>query len=265
MVRRSDQDGGLRGWGPLLVLLAVLVTVVALVRTSQTDTAGPIASPSPSPAPTASPAADPTVALFIGDAYTAGVGASSGAARWTSLVAAERGWLELNLGRSGTGYLAQPPTSVCGYSVCPPFPAMALRAVEEHPDVVVVSGGQNDTILAAGDPWIAREAIASTFATIRAGLPEAEIIGVGPKPIWGVSDRLLFIEREVREAVAAVCGTFVSLIDPGVLQESFMLDNGIHVNDEGHRAIARRVLAAMHGSASGDCLFPEPGSEAPLS
>ena len=37
-------------------------------------------------------------AVFIGDSYTRGTGASSPALRWTSLVAAARGWQEQNLG-----------------------------------------------------------------------------------------------------------------------------------------------------------------------
>ncbi|MCU1438823.1 MAG: peroxiredoxin [Naasia sp.] len=40
-------------------------------------------------------------------------------------------------------------------------------------------------------------------------------------------------------------GLFVSLTEPPVLESSSILENGIRVNDQGHAAIAERVLAAL--------------------
>ena len=93
----------------------------------------------PAPSPTQSPLssvvpgilADPPVVLFIGDSYGAGW-TSRGSARWSSVVAASNGWVELNFARAGSGYAAIPgPPVVCGFSSCPAFPEMAARAVLE--------------------------------------------------------------------------------------------------------------------------------------
>ncbi|MCU1438824.1 MAG: exported protein [Naasia sp.] len=86
---------------------------------------------------------------------------------------------------------------VCGHSQCPPLTEMAWRAVEEQPDVVVVAGGQNDTVTAYNDPLGQGAAIDETFLTRRAGLPRACVVAVGPKPLRGVTEPLLAIEERV--------------------------------------------------------------------
>jgi len=221
---------------------ALLVIVVALVRTSESP-----APEQPRSSPTAAPTAavPDTVALFLGDSATAGIGASKGAARWTSIVSAELGWRELNLGRRGTGYTASPPADACGYSRCPSFLRMAARVADERPDVVVIAGGQNDTFIAHGNPDLERRAVEATFATMRAGAPDALIVAVGPAPIWGAGETVLTIDAAVQAAARSVCGVFLSLVDPPLLDPSYLAEDGLHLGDAGHAAIAERVLAAL--------------------
>ncbi len=243
----------------MIGVTALLVVVVALVRTS--DSPAPVP---PQRLPTAPPAAavPDTIALFLGDSATAGSGASRGSARWTSLVSAERGWRELNLGRRGTGYTASPPADVCSYSRCPSFLRMATRVADEDPDVVVIAGGQNDTFLAHDDPDLERRAIQATFATVRAGAPDALIVAIGPAPIWGAGETLRAIDAEVEAAVRSVCGVFLSLVDPPLLDPEFLADDGLHLGDAGHEAVAKRVLAALAEAdvrgAESPCAAPAP-------
>jgi lysophospholipase L1-like esterase len=262
-MKREAQDGaGARPlWSrrslPVLLLVTALVGVVAVVRLSGSGGAPvPVPPQTASPSPSAIAAEERPVVLFIGDSYAAGVGAGSGSARWTSLVADAEGWLELNLGRAGSGYTSSPPPIVCGYSRCPDYLAMAARAVEEQPDIVVVAGGQNDTVLAANHFEAERAAIEATFRTLRAGLPDARIVAVGLKPIWGVTAPLQRIEDSVRAAVESIGGLFIGLTTSSVIQPSYLLEDGIHVGDEGHAAIAAHVLAALdcwEGASASAC------------
>jgi len=246
----NPHPGRLSPWLPVLLLIVVLIAVVALVRTSGSPVPTPqFAATTPSPAPTPTeisvPMSERPVAVFIGDSYAAGAGLKRGVARWTSVVSAAEGWREVNLGRAGTGYTARPPSETCGYARCPDFVRMAFRAVAEQPQVVVVAGGQNDTFLAYHDLASEQSAITATFQTLRAGLPDAIIVAVGPPPIWGVTSPLLDIESAVREAVETNGGVFVSLLSPSVINSSNLLPDGIHAGEEGHAEIASRVMAAL--------------------
>jgi lysophospholipase L1-like esterase len=49
----------------------------------------------------------------------------------------------------------------------------------------------------------------------------------------------------VQAAAHRVGAEYVSLIDPRVIEERMVDLDGVHVNDEGHRAIADRVLAGI--------------------
>src|SRR4051794_19196648 len=88
-----------------LALLAV-GTPIALSRGQVTGAT----ESTPSAATTTAPASAPTVA-FLGDSYTVGAGASAPERRWATLVAAARGWHELNFGQNGTGYVNSGATS----------------------------------------------------------------------------------------------------------------------------------------------------------
>ncbi len=187
--------------------------------------------------PTIRPATTRPLAVFVGDSYSAGVGASEQSKRWTSVVSAEEDWEEINLANGGTGYLRTAKEAGCGKAFCPNYQDVVAAVVRNNPDIVVVAGGQNDVGMDLND---VRSAIESTFRTIRQELPNVKIIAVGPSaPVAG--DDITAIDSEVRKAAAAVKATYISLLDPPVLSKSMFLTDGAHVGDEGHLAIAARV------------------------
>lgn len=183
--------------------------------------------------------------VFIGDSYTQGTGASSEATRWASLVATAQGWDEVNLGRGGTGYVTTSDVNGCGEAYCPNYQEMVGEAVSANPDVVVVAGGQNDFDEWQADPVAQTAAIGATLSAIRSGLPNAEIIVVGPSTPGNVNNVVSGMSNAVAEQAGLIGATFVSLIDPPVISSDMVIADGAHVRDSGHQAIADRVLSAL--------------------
>jgi lysophospholipase L1-like esterase len=196
-------------------------------------------SPAPTPTPTSTPDAEPPVALFIGDSYTAGQGASSPAKRWSSLVAAEMGWTELNVAQGGTGYVSRSVT----------VPKLSygeqLRAAPKGVDFVVIAGGQNDFPELREDPERVFSTVARAFELAHQRFPKAQIIAVGPSTPWEIGLEARALDSAVRAAAEKQEATFVSLLDPDVVPDRFVHPDGVHVTDKGYAAIARRVIAQI--------------------
>ncbi|WP_062521676.1 SGNH/GDSL hydrolase family protein [Demequina silvatica] len=248
----TREFAGLPVWGGLLVVLAV-AGVLAVALGGRGDDA-PVASRADatedltavgagSPSPTASGA----VALFIGDSYTVGVGAAPQSKRWTSLVAVEEGWEEANYGRGGTGYATAGTFNSCGLDDCPPYADMIATAARDgvEPDVVVIAGGQSDTDAWGADAAAVREAIDATFEEAAARFPDARIVAIGPSWPFSEESWQRDFNDAVREGAEAVGAEYISLLEPRVLDESFDAGDGQHVNDEGHAAIAERVIEQL--------------------
>ncbi len=188
--------------------------------------------------------AHPTT-VFIGDSYTAGVGASSPAHRWTTLVSKAEGWKEVDLGRGGTGYVTAAGLAACGQTYCPDYQGMVGDAVTADPDIVVVAGGQNDFTAWGQDPAKVRAGIASLYKDLRRELPTAVIYAVGPSTTGGIGGPVVGMDAAVRAAAKAQDAHYVSLISPDVVRQSMVTADGGHVDDAGHTAIADRVLAVV--------------------
>ena len=198
-------------------------------------------SVSPSPSATAAGTSGPVV--FLGDSVTEGTTASSPARRWTALVAAELGQKEVNLGHARTGYLRKGPADSCGGDQCPSFEEAVADVVAAKPSTVVVTGGGNDTGLPPGD---VAQAVSTTLASLRKGLPDARIYVVNPWwDLREVPDALAPLTATVRAAAKTSGATFLDTKQPLVGQPDLMVDGGTNPNDAGHAALAEAVTAAI--------------------
>jgi lysophospholipase L1-like esterase len=203
----------------------------------------PSAEPSGSPSPSATPG-EP-VAVFLGDSYTEGWGATKPSTRWSAIVAAEAGWVEVNQGQGGTGFVTTAGLGGCGSDYCPTYLDRVSDVIAAEPDVVVIAGGQNDLVMLSDDPAAVRAAVNETYDRIRAGLPRARIIAVGPSIAQPNNDLIDKLDTWVQATAKRVGADYVSLIDPVVIEPDMVELDGVHVNDKGHRAIAERVLAGI--------------------
>ncbi|WJL94649.1 SGNH/GDSL hydrolase family protein [Microbacterium sp. ET2] len=205
---------------------------------------GPFSTPSPTRRPDLSPSAEPEPprrAAFMGDSYTQGGGAELHAHRWSTLAADDLGWVEVNLGLGGTGFVTTNSWRGCGRQYCPTYVEMVAEVVAASPDVVVVAGGQNDFGTFVRDPERVRAAVWQTFTSLGAALPDADIVAVGPSTPWEVDDVARGLDAVVQEAAEAVGASYISMLEPNVIDPAFSLGDG-HVGNDGHRAIADRVV-----------------------
>ncbi|MFD2792058.1 SGNH/GDSL hydrolase family protein [Promicromonospora vindobonensis] len=207
---------------------------------------GPAPTPTSAPAPSGTPAvvgvdAEPPVALFVGDSYTVGQRASSPAKRWSTLVARELGWVERNVADGGTGFVSRnPDRGLLSYEE-------QLRSVREprQIDVVVIAGGQNDFPELRETPAEVFRAVADTYELAARRFPDAQIVAVGPSTPWEIGLEARALDSAVRAAAERHDATYVSMIDPDVVPDRHVDADGVHVNDKGYGAIARRVVAQI--------------------
>ena len=227
----------------IAVVVLALGSLIGLATYSPSETPSVISRTPPTTTPSHPPQSR---AVFIGDSYTQGFGASTEALKWTSLVAEAKNWEEVNLGLGGTGYVATSGVKGCGQVYCANFREVAEEAAAEDPDIVVVAGGRNDLVIFASDRARVTTAMSQTFTRLRKDLPRARIIAVGPAAPGPVDKTVRNFDASVNEIARRSDATFISLIEPqSVITSSMVLDDGVHVNDEGHEAIAQRVLAAL--------------------
>lgn len=187
---------------------------------------------------------DRPIAIFLGGSAAAGAGASDAVHRWTSILAEARGWEEANLARPGTGYLTGAKPGKCGQGTCPNFRDALAEAVKRGPGIVVVSGGEVDQVKPSD---AVDTAVTATYQGLRIGLPNANIIAVGPVSTTSEPKaRIVAIDAAVQRAASAVGATYVSLLTPNVLSRSMLSADGNVINDAGHAAIAARIAAALH-------------------
>jgi len=223
-------------------LLPTLPPATPAPTASATPTASSVPTDAPTPTTTAT---EPDVAVFLGDSYTQGWGASEPIVKWTTLVAYDAGWTEVNEGQGGTGYVTTAGVASCGQADCPAYPDRVAGIVAAAPDVVVIAGGQNDRWALATDPALVQAAVDRTFSLLREGLPNARLIAVGPSTAEPATTMITDLDGWVRAAADRVGAEYVSLLDPVVIQGAMVASDGVHVNDAGHRAIADRVLATV--------------------
>jgi Lysophospholipase L1 and related esterases len=230
----------------VLIILFTLIAGGAVVSSAIALTAHVPKVHGPSSFPSVTADTRPPVAAFIGDSYTVGVGASEHSKRWTTMVAASQGWQEDNLGRGGTGYLAQAGVAACGKADCPDYRGMLAQLITLDPDVVVVAGGQNDQLL---DPARVKIAIQTFYRDLRKVLPSAQIVVVGPSsPGPHPGRRITAIDDQVRASASAIGAVYVSLLQPSVIVTAPNLAAEGAVGNAVHAAIAARVETVLANS-----------------
>lgn len=188
--------------------------------------------------PTHSPSAAPR-ALFLGDSYTSGwtLADADLSRRWSTLVADAHGWLEINAGFPGAGYVASGPVSRA------PYRQILPRLADASPHVALVSGGYND--LYADDARIAK-AVRSTMRALASAYPDAvrvAVRAVAPDP--ASSARLALLNAELRDAAASSGAVFLDIGEPLLESRGLVGPDGVHPTVAGHAALAAGVGLAL--------------------
>jgi lysophospholipase L1-like esterase len=175
------------------------------------------------------------VIAFLGDDWTAGSGASTKSLRFTTLLCAQLNAVERNFGVDGTGYAKSSDTGGA-------YPSRVNAIVAANPQVVIVSGGRNDS---SDDGATAAAAVHALFAKLHAKLPDAVLIGVAP--FWGDSDlppEMVALSTAVNKGVTDAGGSYIDIADPIHGHPNFMADDA-DPNDKGYAAIATALASQV--------------------
>lgn len=189
------------------------------------------------------------VAVFVGDSYTTGSGASTPARRWTSLLSREMGWFEENMGSPGAGYLNVGRGTGCPQGGCPSFSKLASKVIAaSKANFVVVAGGRADS---GQDPEAVRAAAAELFSQVKKGLPKAKIIVISP--IWDARNPPAELGRvaDIVEAEATKVGAHY--LDVGgffVGRPKLIGPDGVHPTDEGYREFFASIATPVQKAVS---------------
>jgi len=187
-------------------------------------------------------------ALFIGDSYTAGTGASTTKKRWSSLIIEAMDWHEINFGIGGTGYI-RGGNNFCGMSLCPNYDTLIRDTALANPDYVFIAGGQNDQSNYISNPQVGKSQILKTFLDLKERFPNSTIIAVGPSTVYGnppARSPMDFIIKSVEQGADSIGATKVSLLNPPVLTQEMLAGDKVHPNDLGHKAIADKILSVIN-------------------
>jgi lysophospholipase L1-like esterase len=194
--------------------------------------------------PAASALADSTNSLravFVGDSYTAGAGATDSSVSFARLATDRMGWDLVNLGRGGTSYLATSDAAGCGLAYCPNYVEMIPTVAAADPDVVVISGGRNDTM----GPEVAAQ-IERLYTELRAAVPDAQILALSPLADDDAAPPgFARMGATIKASVEETGGSYLDLGQPLAGRPELISDDGIHPNDKGHAAIADTLVPLL--------------------
>lgn len=183
-----------------------------------------------------------SIVAFLGDDYTASVGAGASSKGFVAEVGAALHVTARAFAVPGGGY-AKPAADGRTYA------DLVAAVAAARPDAVVVSGGRND--VEDYTPTL-QQAATDLFAALHRALPAATIVAVAPW--WGDSDQpaiLAPVAAAVHAAVTAAGGTFLAGPDPLHGHPEWMADDA-DPNADGYAALAvsleprlRTLLASL--------------------
>lgn len=189
---------------------------------------------------------------FLGDSISAGVGASTPARRYATLVTkglsqGQGKFEEVNLAISGSTMVDQPWPAPLSSG----YPHRLRQALENKPDILVIQHGTNDNAVgsSAGEfLWSYRQAVRA----IKEKLPRTKIVCMTICPSWGVAqatDAWLNQANAGIQEIAAAEQTLLAHTNFKLRHRRDLFPDGIHPNDEGHRIMAESVLEALQANA----------------
>ena len=214
-------------------------------RPEATATPTATATPSPTaPADGATARTDAPRIAFLGDSLTVGVGAppERGYAWQTADLL---GWpIALVEGVSGSGFLAS--------GLGRPMPDRVDAVVDADPDVVVVAGGTNDAFRGY-PPAEVGEAAAGLLADLRAGVPDATVVVVGPFPTTleaaTSADPTSDAVRAASEAAGAeyvdARDLVLAAVDGPAEWGEYISADGLHPNELGYGVMADALATEL--------------------
>lgn len=188
--------------------------------------------------------------VFYGDSIATGWRGTTGPrSRWTSLVSDELRWREINLAIDGMAFVRRRgprPAPDQFPSDSAEDTALLDAAIRLDPAAVVVSLGANDSALFDGNEDLVRAGIDRDFRKLRDELPGRHVV-IAPYFAWSQlppkTGQIVAWERAAAEEYGHLFSD--ALLTPIEADPEMLCDDGIHPNDQGHRALADSILPTL--------------------
>ncbi|PZE69582.1 SGNH/GDSL hydrolase family protein [Curtobacterium sp. MCBD17_021] len=233
-----------------LVLTALGVVAFLVLVPSNSEACLPVETPATEQAQRA--VAPGSRVLVIGDSYTAGRGSSDGRTGWAQMLSARNGWDSTLDGRPGTGY-ANPGASGSEQNTYLP---RVIAHADEDPDLVIVQGSQNDWTV--GETALRRRVEQTLRQAVRQW-PRALVVAIGPSAPQPRAATTGTIDAAVGAGAGSVGVPYIDADEEqwftSVNSHEYAAADGEHLDDDGHRYLARRIDAALRalGTTAPDC------------
>lgn len=176
-----------------------------------------------------------TRVAFYGDSYTLGTGASSEAARWSTIISTQRNWSEFNPSVNGLGFVNNRTKFGAG-----DLPSLVIA---DEPDVVFVTMGLNDNFSYDREAAQIKAQISLDLDRLKSNLPDARFVVV--EPFWYTDERPASVEiinGWVQDAAAAIRAEYITGSSHWIEgHPEWMAVDGLHPNDDGYAEMARRM------------------------
>ncbi|MDR2323198.1 MAG: SGNH/GDSL hydrolase family protein [Microbacterium sp.] len=212
-------------WGASVLLGLSIALSAAAAQASTPDVV---------PQVTDASAAGPTV-VAIGDSIMEGHGLAPDQA-WPALLAQRYGWRLTNLASDGSGFATAGNNGDT-------FADQVAVALTLHPSIVIISGSSNDV---DRTPSTLSADTEQTLQTLRAGLPDAQILVVSP--VWSDTpepDRLASIDVQTAGDAQGIGARVIDIGQPLSGRADLMLPDDVHPTAQGQQAIAQAVARAL--------------------
>ncbi len=185
---------------------------------------------------TPAPVKAPKVALFVGDSMVQGSGATNRSLRFSSLVANEFGWYEVNVGLGGAGY----------YSGTPNLVDRLPDLKKYKPSYIFVSSGRSDGYTPEVQANVSRfyKELRATFKKAKIFVLSPMTTEIPPSPT-PQSTALAQLRLAVRGSAYSVDAVYLPVGDTLVANPTLLATDGYNPSDAGYRALADAVINSL--------------------
>jgi lysophospholipase L1-like esterase len=233
--------------GIALVTVCILMLGVLLDGSRGQDATGAAAEPTRADR-------DKPAALFVGDSFTEGTGATDGQHGYACLAATRMGWHCTLDAQGGTGFINDGSSNSLNFS--PFIDRISDDRRKFYADIVIVDGGRNDR----GFPVQAViEAARAYLHEVRRLWHDVPIVVIAPTYLWSTTSNDPFaaqMSRALRSAVQGIHGYLIDPIADGWVSpgqaEHLVWTDGLHPNAEGHRVLAEALRRSLIAAGLGN-------------
>lgn len=184
------------------------------------------------------------IALWIGDSYTAGAGATTSATGEALATSAALGWQSDMDAEGSSGYVArgrrQSPTNNAV-----PARIAADAASFRGVDVVLIDAGRNDV---GHPPKAFRRAVVASFNAVAKGFPSAAVVVIAPFLMTSKQHGFLAMRRVLRQQARKRHWAYVDPIAEGWINRAsakLVVSDRIHPNQQGYDYIVAHLAPAI--------------------